>query len=410
MTMDNATHVNERRPVFLVIDNLTMIASAFGNDMARAMSDAFEHRLRSCRIEGARWRRVSSAIFVMFLNDDANQLSGADFEDLWVNLAARPFAVDGRKLLATLSLHSDLTAARAAARPPVQLTEEWAAAYGKDMALAAGLVDEIAQDRLLYLWQAVRNTAHPDTVLHYEMSAHTCDDNGRLAGVDAAQTALVRIGLGWVLDRALVLHAVKELEADARPVIAVRLSQQGLCQDWDGRPGIWFSALQHLSARPDVAARLVVEMAEGHGIEALDQINQGFQRFKQLGASVSVAGFASSALTFAHLLAIDPDFVKISPVFLHSALQNAGGLRRLQLLINLASTLARDVIVEGMDDERQLQIARSARAEWAKGALMGRPGLSRRWMLEHDRQFVPASLVAVNSTEAEPDRRMIAFG
>lgn len=408
--MDNSANMNNRRSVFLVIENLALIGNAYGNETARLMSEAFEKRLRTHSCEGARWHRVSSAIFALFFDEGTAPLAGGVFEDLWVALAGKSFTIGGDCLLAVPSLHTDLAEARAATHPATALTEQWAAGYRKDMVAAARLVDEIANGHLLHLWQAIRSTRQPEMVLHYEMTAHSCDHSGRIASVALAEAALARIGLSWVHDRAMVLHAVDELEADARPAIAVCLSQLGLCQDWGGHPGIWFSALSRLAARPDVAARLVIDMSEGHGTASLDELRQGFMRFKRLGASISVSGFASSTLTFAHLTAIDPDFVKISPVFLHAAPLSDGARRRLQLLINLASTFARTVIVEGMENEQQLQIALAAKADWAMGALMGQPALSRRWKLDHDCQFTAPLPVAENCSGAEPNLPMTAFG
>lgn len=103
--------------------------------------------------------------------------------------------------------------------------------------------------------------------------------------------------------------------------------------------------------------------------------------FKQLGVSLSVANFASSDINFGALITLDPDIVKISPVFLQGAVVNPASCRRLQLLFKLAATLSRTVVVEGVDGDRHMQIARVLGAEWVKGYSVGEPAFARHWKI-----------------------------
>ena len=374
--------VSNSEALFLAVRNFGPLTQAFGQPMAEEVV----RQVQDC-VYALTQGRVNAEIFsqsILTLEMPLGEagLTRADLRRVCTEIAATPFPTGGDPVLVDLDIYTDLAQAQSACAQAMGYGEEWASRYRADMALAAGFASELAEGSLLTLWRPVRSAREVDGVLHYEAVHYHFDmESGSKRSCSAAHAAIKRLGLAWIVDRYAVLHALRELEADQRPSIAVRVSTSTLQAPEETADGLWRPVLERLKARPEVAARLTIEIAETTSIQELNLLRDRIACFRRLGVRFCVAGFASNDVTFGHLVALDPDIVKVSPVFLQSAVLAPANRRRLHLIYNLAASMAPVVVVDGVDGSAHLQLARVLGTRWVSGREVGQPQISRNWRI-----------------------------
>lgn len=374
--------VEDDNALFLAVENLGPISLVFGNDVAASISDQIGRCARALSDGRVELEPLSPTIFTLRRPKGRECADLPALEDLCTLISATPLYVHGTAVMVTASLHECLDTARAAcAQHQSVMSDEFVLRYRSDMALASKFVEAVSEGGLVTLWRPVRSSRVPDLVLHYEAVHRLLERDGRYRDCSAERDALERLGMAWIFDRAKLMAAIDELYADSRPCISVQLAATSLQRIGLGSCGRWLAALQRLKARPDVAARLVIEISGPFGGASVESIRDSVADFRHLGASLSVSNFASSDLNFGALVALDPDIVKISATFMHGATRDSAGCRRLQLLFKLAVTMSRTVVVEGVDGDRHMQIARVLGADWVKGQQVGEPSFGRHWKI-----------------------------
>jgi EAL domain-containing protein (putative c-di-GMP-specific phosphodiesterase class I) len=399
--------VEDRDALFLAVENLGAISLAFGDDVAAAISDQVRHCAHALSGGNIDLHPLSPNVFTLRHPRSDQGGDRVALDHLCALISATPFHAKGVSAMVILSLHESLDSAQTCLTGYREmLSGDTIARYRSDMAVASQLMRRKSEGGLLMLWRPVRSTRMPDAVLHYEAVSMQLEQNGAYRDCSAERDALQRLGLVWVLDHHNLMAAIDELYADDRPCITVQLAAQSLRASGVGCSGRWLGALRRLKARPDVAGRLVIEITGTFAGNSIQSIKDDVAAFRQLGVSLSVANFASSDMNFGALVALDPDIVKIGAIFMQSAALDASNCRRLQLLFKLATTMSRTVVVEGVDSDKHMQIARVLGAEWVKGQRVGEPSFGRRWRIVPTASGPSALAANCEDDELPPLRRL----
>ena len=368
--------------IFLAIENFGAISLAYGDDVAWVVADQVRHCAYAFSNGKVELSVLSPSVFTLHrgtIGEGADRLA---LDELCTLIGATPFHVGGANIMVVASLHEDLGDAQAACmQHATVMSSEWVAGYRRDMELAAQFVKGADDATLITLWRPIRSTKLQNTVLHYEAVPQMFDQDGRYRDCDAERDALFRLGMGWIYDLANLMAGIDELHSDPTPCISVQLSPQSLAHGVSGCCARWLPALRRLAASPDVAARPVVEISGNFAGTSIESMMEHIANFRRLGVSLSVANFASTDLNIGALVTLDPDIVKLSSTFMHAAALDPANCRRLQLLFKLAGTMARTVVVDGVDRERHMQIAQVLGSEWVKGRAVGEPAFGRHWKI-----------------------------
>lgn len=268
----------------------------------------------------------------------------------------------------------------------------WAARYRADMALVAGCIDAIeagdargaqrtSQAELHLAWQPVCAAQDPTTVLYREALLRVVT----AADVDGSPhdtiQAFERLGFAALLDRYVVDRVIGELERSPDVVLGVNISAQSARWNAD-----WESLCERFAARPGIASRLILEVTETAPIADIGETVRFVSRMRRVGCRIAVDDFGVGYASIRQLLALTPDIVKIDHVFLRRAVASKAGLATLTHMIALARSIAPTVIVEGIEDEVDLQLAFGAGAEWQQGYHFGRPTRIRPWRMAGRRE------------------------
>ncbi|WP_336962951.1 EAL domain-containing protein [Sphingobium aquiterrae] len=247
---------------------------------------------------------------------------------------------------------------------------DWVARYRRDMELAAGLLADIAEDRLFLQWQPIAPAGGDFGALFHE--AIPCRMNARdgsaspLHEVEAAE----RVGLVRIFDRWSVSQAMRRLDAGAFPQLGVCISAQSAVVD-----GWWTDILAHLRRYPDQAQRLTLVISGATPFPSINDALKFVRQLRTLGCRIALDGFGVGFSSLRHLLALSPDMVRIDGLFVHWAEQSARDASMLHHAVQLAGATGATVVVNGIATKRQHALAIEAGARWLQGEFVGRSGL-----------------------------------
>jgi len=124
---------------------------------------------------------------------------------------------------------------------------------------------------------------------------------------------------------------------------------------------------------PESLSGLVIEVTESvflpdhrHALEALTL-------FAEMGARVAVDDFGSGYSNFRLLESLSPDLIKLDRSYLGAGRDRNARLTLMRSTVQLAHVVGARVIVEGIETQDHLELAREAGADFVQGFLIARP-------------------------------------
>jgi EAL domain-containing protein (putative c-di-GMP-specific phosphodiesterase class I) len=396
----------------LTIDNAEHVVAAFGRDVATAAIAQLAATLVLQWGDSGTVRTAGDDHIEFVVSDRAALGTGAlplacrrFARELCMKLAISPLEMgEARLCLAvsahwTLSLDSDAAAQaqqsfvsggfpRATPTPfagdPVGDDETWRARYRADMRVAANFGDLIADGVPLLAWQPVRHSDHADDILYYQgVLAQPL-----LMPLDTPRqvmASLERLGLVRALDRYNALATIERLTKDRHTVLGVRISaSSAVVDDW------WHDVEDQLRCSPQIARRLIVEVAGSCVATAPVILNSFADRARALGCTIGLAGFGIEQPSIRTLIALSPTLVKIDPYFLTQASCRPDDADMLAHIVGVAGAHGAVVVVEGVETAEQADLARRAGAAWQQGRFQGGAALSYQ---ATDRQGEPFTII-----------------
>jgi EAL domain-containing protein (putative c-di-GMP-specific phosphodiesterase class I) len=360
------------------VENYAQLRRNYGVPFAHAVEQELQDRIRAICGSGAKvtergegqvgihWRHFNET-----LSTDAAGLRDRCRADLLLKLSRWARHECGSSSLAILKAEwvgpSEL--ASTSAKANVHLS---ANAWGQspslvDMDVAARVYRAIGEGRVALAYQPIRGTQDIGAVLYSE-----CLMRIRPGPADAplgpAQfiPSLERLGLMRFLDNYVVRRVVADLKRHPDKVLGVNISAQSAIDDfW------WAQTFSDLATVPDAAGRLIVEITE------TAQVYPGAarlfcNRLRQLGCRIAVDDFGAGFSQETGLELRHADIVKVDA----SILRGGGAspfASDLRALVDIARGYADQVVVEGIESEADLELARRAGASWGQGNYLARP-------------------------------------
>src|SRR6201991_39847 len=195
-----------------------------------------------------------------------------------------------------------------------------------------------------------------------------------MASISAANfvPSLERLGLTRQFDRFMMHECIALLQSDPDRRLGCNISALSARNDvW------WSSTLAELARRPDVASRLVIEFTETAECGDTGQAISLLQTFQQLGCLVAIDDFGVGFSSIRFALLARPDIIKIDASFVRQRGSAEADRNLLRHLVGLSSSLASHVVVEGIEDDDDLDLADIIDAPWIQGYRVGRPVMNR---------------------------------
>jgi EAL domain-containing protein (putative c-di-GMP-specific phosphodiesterase class I) len=120
-------------------------------------------------------------------------------------------------------------------------------------------------------------------------------------------------------------------------------------------------------------ACLELELTEGAMSVDIEKAIATLQALKGLGLKLSIDDFGTGYSSLTYLKRLPVDVVKIDRSFVKDLEDQAADSRIIEAIIGLADVLGFDVVAEGVETEKQVEILRTTRCDMLQGYLYSRP-------------------------------------
>lgn len=136
----------------------------------------------------------------------------------------------------------------------------------------------------------------------------------------------------------------------------------------------WIETLQTRTAgRPDVIARLIIEMTETAMIHDFDAAAIFLDRLRALGCKVGIDDFGAGYTSFRHLRSLNIDLLKIDGAFVADLATDSQGRVLVKSMIEMARALGLETVAEWVRDEVAADFLEAAGATYLQGFFFGQP-------------------------------------
>jgi EAL domain-containing protein (putative c-di-GMP-specific phosphodiesterase class I) len=137
-----------------------------------------------------------------------------------------------------------------------------------------------------------------------------------------------------------------------------------------------FEHILHIHSVP--TTQVVLEIME-NAVEADKQLIEAVENYRDRGFKIAIDDFGSKHSNLDRLWKLTPNFVKLDLSIIKQAETDNKVRRVLPKLIEIVQALGAQAIIEGIENEVQLDIALDAGARLLQGYFLGRPAPARYW-------------------------------
>jgi len=169
-------------------------------------------------------------------------------------------------------------------------------------------------------------------------------------------------GLQNVLDRISIKTALEAYKDDENPlflnIFPSTLMEKGFLAWWDTYGG----------ERKNV----VLELLENEPIRDWEELKSVTRQLQDRGVRIAVDDMGGGYSFFQQWIELCPDFIKLDRYFSENLSMSSRKQKTVSSLVDLLSETT-DIIIEGIEKEEDLDIAKSLGIDYAQGFLLGRP-------------------------------------
>lgn len=351
--------------------NYQQIRAAFGEAAAQVLIRRLEARasafLLNCGLEPDVEIDGAGVIASAGLKHLAAQERRLALESLACALTAEPIRIGNVSVVVALGESSEgqaddlsLSATRCTAASE---------SYILQMRRAADAYQAVADGRLSFAHQPIESIDGSE-LLYQEVLARITEGQGDGVPMSPACfiPAMERLGLVRLFDRQVVSFTIAALRRSPGVRLGCNISALSAVPDL-----YWEAAFAALAADRELAARFTVEVTETLPLPDLTKARAFFAQLQSFGCMVALDDFGVGFTSISQALALRPDIIKIDSSFLRQAVDTIFGGEFLASIMSLASLLATQVVVEGVEDWHHLEAARAAGALWLQGYYIGEP-------------------------------------
>ena len=231
----------------------------------------------------------------------------------------------------------------------------------------------LPSERVVLQYQPVRpcQVAESEWGYRSEACVRILGADGNLIRAGLFIATAKRLGALQLLDRVVVEKVLREI-ATQGPIhggaTAINVSLESIIApefvDW---------LHQKLSAQPDVARNVILEIAEHSIIGHLDAVKAAFSRLRETGARLSIDRFGQSTASVGYLRSLEVDYIKLDGGYTRGLTESTDRQFFVQALVGIAHGLAIQVVTEYIESERDFDMVKSLLVDGAQGYYIGKP-------------------------------------
>jgi diguanylate cyclase (GGDEF)-like protein len=395
---------------FLVvgIDKLTMVNAAFGHEVADqvilAVGRRIEENLRACDAIG---RMGGDRFGVVLTNCPESELARACDKMLEV---ARNTVVDtpSGPIHVTVSIGAvDFTStshttgdtmtkadialqkAKLSGRDCYTIysySEEQRRTHRDNIVMAEQVKAAVRDDRLRFAYQPIVDAATLEPV-YYECLMRKIEPDGLVRPAATFMPAVEQLGLVRVVDRKALEIAIETLSRNPEVSLAINVSAL------TATDRAWLRGLMALMrGKPDVAARLIVEITETAVLEDIDECARFVLSLRDLGCRIALDDFGAGYTSIAQLKALAVNLIKIDGSFIRDLAASPENLTFVRTILDLARNLDLKTVAECVETEEVAELLTREGVDYMQGFAFGAPVLEYPWMPERSAVLPPPQL------------------
>lgn len=237
--------------------------------------------------------------------------------------------------------------------------------------------------RLILAYQPVVD-ARTHAVHHYECLLRLRLESGAIVPAAAFVPVVERSGLMRLIDRRALDLSLAELSRHADVALAINISAVTTTD------ASWLRTLNaSLKNRPDISARLCVELTETIALENIEETAKFVSSLRDLGVRVALDDFGAGFTSFRNLRSLAVDTVKIDGSFIKDLSGNIDNQVFVRTLMGLADSFGLSTVAECVETAADAAHLAERGVGYLQGYYFGRPMIERPWMNDPD-HTVPA--------------------
>ncbi len=394
----HARRLNEQIAVlFIDLDNFKKINDGLGHSQGDALLMAVADRLKGIIRETDSVARIGGDEFVV-LYENLNYSGGvAILAGKLLDVLAKPFQIDDHKIYLSCSIGISLYPKDGHDVETLLKHADTAMYRAKELGrnnfqfFSQTMNERIVEQ--LGLEKALRHALeHEALELYYQPQVHLA--TGKIVGVEALvrwehpeigrvspakfiplaeETGLI-IPLGeWVLRQAC--RQLKVWQANRKfPIsMGINLSPRQFAD------ANLLTMIRHIMDDTEVEpASLKLEITEGVLLHDFEHSIKFLKYFRDLGGAISIDDFGTGYSSLSYLKKIPADQLKIDQSFVSSIVEDPHTKAITQAIVTMAHAIGLDVVAEGVESQKQLEILKVQRCDEVQGFFISHPQPAER--------------------------------
>lgn len=118
---------------------------------------------------------------------------------------------------------------------------------------------------------------------------------------------------------------------------------------------------------------LEVEVTESTFISSMDNVVEVLSELKKMGIHIALDDFGTGYASLSYLQMLPIDMIKVDKLFVDGIAIENKQRALVKSLVDIAHELSMDVIAEGVEVEKQLEVLRDIQCDFIQGYLLGKP-------------------------------------
>jgi diguanylate cyclase (GGDEF)-like protein len=399
---------NRHQSAYLVvgIDKLAFVNEAMGTKAADHLICAVADRLNELCPTRAIVGRVAGDMFGVLLPNMAHDMESlvtrilANFHDhalsaggtcLHLSVCVGTIPFEGTQSDATeMMIHAEQALSEAREKGRGQnVTYSESARRAEQNRIVLDICERVKQslknDTVKLAFQPVVD-AKTGEILFYEVLSRLFYDDGTAIPAGEFIPIVEQMGMAPEFDEHVLDLSLRELAACDTLHLAVNIS--GLTAALPHWPD---HIKNKLSAHPDLARRLIIEITETAAVMDIAKMKNLVEALRSLGSEVSLDDFGAGSTSIRHLRDLDFAIMKIDRDLIIDLTTNGEQQHLVRMLIAMAHGLGLRSVAEGIEDEEVAQWLRDENVDMLQGYHLGRPSFEKPWLSALDQRKATSS-------------------
>lgn len=118
---------------------------------------------------------------------------------------------------------------------------------------------------------------------------------------------------------------------------------------------------------------IVLEITESFAINDMDRVLEIIRGIKELGPRIALDDFGTGYSSLNYIKQLPLDIIKVDKTFIDDIVEDEYAQAFIKLIVELSDTIDTDIIVEGVENEAQLNILKELGVDYIQGFYYGKP-------------------------------------